>query len=237
MKGPMHKQPRDAGTTRDRGLGPSFPWKPSLPSKVIPFLPFLGFVMGLGEGGGEGGVNWHCSDGGAPCGGLAGVASLSNAPPELAPKYEKGFGQALGCRVRDGEVEGCRSPPASRWRLHHSGQQRAFIDPGTSPRPSQATGPRGRWALARAAGNICNHSQAGAVTLIPGLPGLVGLGWRWLGALVKFPAPSAATRRRKLGGGESVFPQNKAENTPCANKPSSLPWGAQGFPQASWECS
>lgn len=47
--------------------------------------------------------------------------------------------------------------------------------------------------------NICNHSQAGAITLIPGLPGLVGLGWRWLGALVKFPAPSAATRRRKLG--------------------------------------
>lgn len=46
--------------------------------------------------------------------------------------------------------------------------------------------------------NICNHSQAGAVTLIPGLPGLVGLGWRWLGALVKFPAPSAAVGRRKL---------------------------------------
>ena len=53
----------------------------------------------------------------------------------------------------------------------------AFIDPGASPRPSRVAGPRGRWALAGVTVSICNHSQAGAITLIPGLPGLVGLGW------------------------------------------------------------
>lgn len=107
----------------------------------------------------------------------------------------------------------------------------AFIDPGMSLRPSRVVGPWGRWALAGAAVNICKHSQAGAITLILGLPGLVGLGWRWLRALVKFPAPSAATGGRKLGGVGgwvgSVFSLNMSH----ANKPSSLRRGAQGFLQ------
>lgn len=101
-----------------------------------------------------------------------------------------------------------------------------FIDPGASPQPSWVVGPRGRQALAGAAVNICNHSQTGAITLILGLPGLVGLGWWWLGAFVKFPASSATMGGRKLGG-ESVFSSNMSH----ANKPSSLQWGAQGVLQ------
>lgn len=85
----------------------------------------------------------------------------------------------------------------------------AFIDPGASPRPSRAAWPQERWALAGSDMNICNHSHAGAIPHIPGLPGLVGLGWQWLGALVKFPAPSASTGRRKLGR-SVLFPRKHA---------------------------
>lgn len=117
-------------------------------------------------------------------------------------------------------------PPAPALRR----TTRAFIDPGASPRPSQAAGPRGRWALAGAAGNICNHSQAGAVTLIPGLPGLVGLGWRWLGAFVKFPAPSSRHGETETwGGGEMSFPRAEQKTRLVQTSPTSCDGEPRAF--------
>lgn len=91
-----------------------------------------------------------------------------------------------------------------------------FIDPGVSPRPSRAVGPWGKWALAGATVNIRNHSQAGAITLIPGLSRLVGLGWRWLSAVVKFPRSLSCHRETETGGKKCFFPRERSrKHTLC----------------------
>lgn len=125
----------------------------------------------------------------------------------------QGLGCGPGCGVGDGA--GCLHPTGACMSTDRAGSHRSWHCSAA-----------GRSLLAGGMVEICSHSRAGAINPVLGLPRQVGMGWGWLGALVKFPA--AAGSRKP--GGEKRCLRSGAANTPCANTPGSILQKSRAFP-------